>query len=239
MEVTSNTDKITEADRIIDHLSKLHQARALLTVTLAGSSKLFNSIIVNVNAANGRVTLDKLFPEKGHELARKVGKFNIHTFLHGIEISFTGKLIKTAGSEQDVVYEIALPEKLFYRQRRAHYRVPVSVAQGIKVTLYNEQFEKSEGVLSNLSVGGIGVQFEGEDVNIPKEKGAQLPACEFVLPDKKVIKCPLELRFFYQDTAYNHLRIGGRFLHLSQNEERGIQRYIMQLEREILKTRPA
>ena len=87
-------------------------------------------------------------------------------------------------------------------------------------------------------MGGLGAQFEGKDINIPKEKGVRLPACEFALPDKKIIKCPIELRFFYQDTAYNHLRVGGRFIHLSQSEERDIQRYIMQLEREILKTRP-
>jgi len=238
MEATSKSDKVTEPQRILEHLSKLLDARALLTVTVKGSGKLFNSILVDINPTNGCFTLDKLFPESGHKLALKSGKLNIHTILNGIEISFNGVLISSVGNESDALYELALPEKLFYRQRRSTYRVPVSVAQGIQVTMFNKQEEPSQGILSNLSIGGLCAQFEKNTIHFPQEKGLRLPACRFSLPGGQKIETEFELCFFYQDTAYNTTRIGGKFLSLQQFEERDVQRYIMHLEREILKTRP-
>lgn len=239
MEATPQADKVTEPQRILEILKSLQDARALLTVTVKGSGKLYNSILIDINAVNGCFTVDRLYPENSHRVALKAGRLSIHALLNGIEISFSGRLINAVGDNKDALYELSLPEKLFYRQRRASYRVPVSVARGIQVSFSNPEGHACNGVLSNLSIGGLCAQFDKGIVNFPLSQGLRLPSCRILLPGAQKIETEFELCFVYQDTAYNYVRVGGKFLSLQKFEERDIQRYIMQLEREILKTRPS
>jgi c-di-GMP-binding flagellar brake protein YcgR len=61
------------------------------------------------------------------------------------------------------------------------------------------------------------------------------PCCQFITPGKPEFECSLEVRNVREDTNNRFVQVGTRFVKLGKQEERQIQRFVVQLERDMIK----
>lgn len=237
VEYVGGNEKISQPAQIASLLRRVHEERALLTITLSGSDDQYKSVVLEVNLAKGYVLLDELHPPEGHGRFLAAKKFHAHTRLKGVDISFGGILQESTQEGGMALYQVALPTLILYRQRRTSYRVHVGAGLVIPVTLDDEKLRHLQGILCDISTGGIGLRLKA-DPSLAIDNGAIFSACEIQLPGNERIHSGLELRFVSPVDQRNMVRFGGRFVRLEPSDQKLVEHFVVSLERELLKKRP-
>ena len=237
VEYVGENEKISQPAQIASLLRRVHEERALLTVTLPGSDDEYKSVVLEVNLAKSHVLLDELHPLEGHGRFLAAKKFHAHTRLKGVDISFGGILRESSQEGGIALYQIALPTMILYRQRRTSFRAHVGAGLVIPVTLDDEKLRHLQGHLCDISIGGIGLRLKS-DPSPGIDNGAIFSDCEILLPDNERIHSGLELRFVSPADPRNTVRFGGRFVGLEAAARKRVEQFVVSLERELLKKRP-
>lgn len=237
VEYVGENEKISQPAQIASLLRRVQEERALLTVTLPGSDDQYKSVVLEVNLARGYMLLDELHPPAGHGRFLAAKKFHAHTRLKGVDISFGGILQESSQENGMALYQIALPTLILYRQRRTSFRVHVGVGLVIPVTLDDEKLRHLQGLLCDISIGGIGLRLKS-DPSLAIDNGAVFTGCDIQLPGNEHIHSSLELRFVSSVDQRNMVRFGGRFVRLEPADRKRVEHLVVSLERELLKKRP-
>ncbi len=230
-------DRIALAPFILGFLKRIQHQRAILTVTLPGSDKNYNSAILEINEEQAYLVIDELSPESGHPLLLDIKELRVRTRVEGARISFSTTLID-AGRESGIAYyNLALPTEIDYLQQRASYRVKTKVAQPIPVTLIHAEGQTIKGELQDLSLGGLSIRIAHKQLPVTLKTTDTLPCC-FRLAQGEEITCTLEIRSIRSKDNNIPVRIGCRFINLPAPQQKMIQRYVIALEREQIKKMP-
>ncbi len=237
VEYSGTNEKITHPAQIAGLLRRVHEERALLTISLPGSNDQFKSVVLEVDLAKNFVLLDELHPHDGHGRLLAVKKFHAHTRLKGVDISFGGILEGATQENGMALYQVALPTQILYRQRRSSFRVRVGAGLIVPVTLSNQNLLQLQGELCDISTGGIGLRLK-LDPTQAIDNGSIFPDCNIQLPSNEHVHSGLELRFISPADARNMVRFGGRFLGLESSNQKLIEHFVASLERELLRRRP-
>lgn len=231
-EYQGQTEKITHASQIAGLLRRILDSRVLLSVQVPGHAGIFNSLLLQVNADQKFIVLDELNPAAGHQLARQVGRLQVHCQSQGVEISF-GCDIDTGSDRGGISYYRApLPTVLQYLQRRLNYRVRMVLDKEIPVHLQLDASTEAEGQLFDLSLGGVGFNLTSD---IRLERGQTLDPCVIRLPTGDTLQVRLEIRFVQTDDRRPTQRIGARFVGLEPQQGNMLRRLVTHLEREMLR----
>jgi c-di-GMP-binding flagellar brake protein YcgR len=225
------TERVEDPQRVAALLQRLHDAHALLSVSLPGQPGRYNSAVIEVYAGRGRFVLDELSPQAGHKHLLKAGKARIQARLKGVELSFEAKF-QGAGNQDGVAfYNFSLPNHLLYQQHRAHYRAQVGHARRIEVKITRQDGTETVAELNDISIGGLGLRFKR---SLPEnmERGEILPRCLVRLPTGDELNCRLEVRFTSVGVTGNTRLVGARFLELSPAQQAAIARFVAQMDRE-------
>jgi c-di-GMP-binding flagellar brake protein YcgR len=236
-EYVGETEKITHPGQIAGLVSRMHEERAHLNVTIPGTRGIYNTAVVRVNPASGHFFMDELHPSDGHDHFLHAKKLLAFTRLKGVELSFACHLGNVTVENGLSLYEIPLPDLINYRQRRAAYRVHVGAGLAVPVVLRDRDMQRLEGLLCDISAGGIGAKIKGKHA-AAAEEGMIIPECEIQLPSGDTIACALEVRFISPPDAQGNVRIGGKFRALDKSQEKIVERFVVALERELLRKRP-
>lgn len=227
------SEKITQLPQIIALLRRLHEDRILLSVRIPGVERYFNSMLLNLNTERKYLLLDEINNDWGHRKALEAGSLRVFAQCDGVEMTFNVP-IRSARNKQGVsFYQADLPEYINYLQRRADYRVHVETDMEITVFLPVEEERVLDGHLCDVSLGGLGAVVPSrEDIY----KGLVIPTCKIQLPqDPEPLQADLEIRFILPDTNNQMLRVGGRFSKLALEDKSRLRRFVMQLEREMIR----
>jgi flagellar brake protein len=236
LEYVGETEKITHPGQIASLLKRVHDERALLTVTLPGSDNQYRSAVVEVDLVKGYLLLDELHPAEGHARLIEAKKLYAHTRLKGVDIGFAGVLAESASERGMALYKVPLPALIHYRQRRGSYRVHVGAGLAIPVSLNDKDLLHLEGQLCDISAGGIGVRLKSEQP-LSVDNGIVFSECDIRLPGNERIHSGLELRFVSPMDQRNFVRLGGRFVGLERSDKKLVEQFVVSLERELLKKR--
>ncbi|MEJ2687887.1 MAG: flagellar brake protein [Gammaproteobacteria bacterium] len=231
----SQSERITDPGQIVTLLRRASEARDLLTIVLPDSPKPYNSAILKVDPEEGSLLLDELNPADGHRRLVEARQLRASCRIRGIELSFQATVSEVGGDAGIAFYRVALPPVLHYHQRRAHYRVQVGRGLAIPVYLTIESEGTLEGQLSDLSAGGLSMRLE---TSLPLTRGQRIEQCTIPLPKGEQFRAPLEIRFARPEENPKWLRAGARFLNLSRAQQSRIQRFVAQLERELIRKLP-
>lgn len=238
MSNNDDVEDIKDPQRIAALLLKAWQARALLNVSITGSSEIFTTAILSVDETAGDMLLDEFNSAVGHKLLDEQCHFRAIIRLKGVELSFRAQVtaVIPAVEKEPASYRVALPTLLRYGQRRGAYRVAVPVVSNpITVKVQRENGKFYEGKVSDISLGGIGAVFTK---GFPTTFGDILPECHVRFPEGDVIRVQLEVRFAALDDDTGRLRFGGRFIQLGNTERRLLQRWVVMLDRQAARRRP-
>lgn len=236
-EYVGQIEKITNAGYIASLLKRVQESRALLSVTVAGSDEIYNSAVIAVDPAEHYLLLDELNPPDGHARFLQSGRLHAHTRMQGVDVSFAGTLLEARDDKGIAMYKIALPAVVNYRQRRASFRAHVGAGLAVPVALSDADTERLDGVLCDISAGGIGARVK-DKASTHLAQGGTFSDCHITLPHGETVHCALEVRFVAADANHRTLRFGGRFVDLDRMQAKLVEQFIAALEREHMRKRP-
>lgn len=231
---SNNIERISQPEIMTGYLYRLQRAHTLLSVRVPGNDRSYNSIIIDVDADKNQMLLDVLYPDSGHKEVMKLKEFSITAHHEGIKLGFKGYIKELVNDDGKPAYLINYPPALIYHQQRAAYRATVSMGDNVGIKVSNEDNKTSKGLISDLSLGGLGLSFEVKNA-MPFKNGMILPTCQFATPGKPNFECSLEVRNVHPDDNNRFVHIGTRFVKLGKQEERQIQKFVVQLERDMIK----
>ncbi len=225
---------ITNAGRIASILGQAKNAHILFNASFKEHSHPFNTAVIKVNEEQRYIILDEITPKQSHELLLAEKQIRLFGYLNGVELSFETDLLEEGIHEGIRFYKMALPEQLFYLQRRSHHRVPTT---GMHIPFQASRSGSIEhalkGYLSDLSQSGAGIILD-EAVYLPQ--GDTLRKCTITLPDEDgEVVFTLEVRFTSKPQYRRRCRLGGKFKELDRESRNKITQIINQLERAQLK----
>ncbi len=220
-------EKLTLEPRILGLLKRLLEKRALLTVTIAGQGKEYNSAIIKIAEDNSYFLLDELNPTDGHEQLKQIGQCHIKGHIDGVSLSFDTAVDHFGQDNGIPYYRILMPTAINYLQRRSAHRISFSAASPIVVTVINQNGVSFKGSLADLSTGGLRVKF-ANDMELPIAS-SDILRCQFKV-DGHAFNAEVVVRIA-KKSANGQPFIGAQFHNLVPALERQLQRLIMGLER--------
>jgi c-di-GMP-binding flagellar brake protein YcgR len=226
-----NVTRVTDASQIANLLKRIKDGRSLLTVTVRGEPDPYLSAVLEVNPQERYFLLDELVPAAGHQALMRQRRANIHTQSGGVEISFNCAVGDAGIETKGAFYRMAFPDVVLYRQRRAHFRARIARAQTVPVLVTDGDGGKADGLVRDISAGGIGAEMTGIH-------GMELTPGQ-IYRDVLVrlfvdlsLNLNVELRFRSQDERTGNVRIGGRLIDIGRAEQKLIEQFVASLDRE-------
>lgn len=223
---------VRDKAHILKLLRDLQEHKTLVTVALPDTNDLYNSAVLEVDAAAGTLTLDELTPAPGHQRLLRERELMVFARLSGLSLRFETELMEAGEQDGIALYRLALPEVLYHGQKRSHYRVRLGLGLRVPVILAHDESHSINGELRDLSIGGLGAAFP---LDTPIAEGERIYSCWVDLPGGGTLSCTLEVRHVSRDPERGELRIGARFVELNPAQERMLQRCVYHLEREHLR----
>lgn len=228
-------DKITDRDLAAGMLKRIVSHRALLTITIPGSNKIYNSAILEINQEQGYLLLDELNPKDGHDQLLETRKLHARAMVKGVDISFNTVLEKANIESGISIYQVRFPDAVWHYQKRQDFRITLEPGVHIPVYLSLESGKIIQAELIDISKTGIRFFMK---TYMELEVGTILANCQINLPDKTNISSKFEIRFKKYDKDDNKLIIGGRFLDLPRSEQKLLARKVAGMQRDMIKRLP-
>jgi c-di-GMP-binding flagellar brake protein YcgR len=222
-------ERVTYKPRILSLLQQIHDSRTVITVHLKDDSNRYSSAILNIDQDQNALLLDELNPKHGHDRLAKTKQLNISARLAGVNIYFKSELNSIEYENGIALYRIPIPERILYEQKRSAFRVRIGAGMVIPVSLRNPE-QAIQGTLTDISSTGVGALVESGEIAIGTNFN-----CRISLDEGENINGELEVRFSKLDEQTKQFRIGGRFINLSPPQRVQMERFVMSLQREIIK----
>ncbi|MDT8388549.1 MAG: flagellar regulator YcgR PilZN domain-containing protein [Thiogranum sp.] len=221
-------ERIRGQKRIIALLRQLQAGHALLSMTVPGCSAIANTAILGIKDDRGFFLLDELSANVTHEAFLKAKKAVAKGRLNGTEMYFNCQLVKTGADDNMVLYAIRLPDEIIRKQRRNQFRLRLSPAVCVPVEVSDPDGCSTAGELHDLSTSGLGALLQTRHC---PEHGQRLSRVSIALPGSAPFITELEVRFSRIDKTRHMLRLGGRFLTLTQQQERKLEQFLAEQQR--------
>lgn len=216
--------------QIVSILTRLRQERSLLTVSVAGSNREFRSAVLSVDPHQRLVTIDELYPERGHELVATGTELAILSRVDGVETRFRLRVASVGIDDGVYYYTTALPEEVLYNQRRQFVRVPVRLALQRHCRLYDD--ERTVAIqLTDLSAGGFGAYVLGGH-EVTRSETLRF---EIELDGIEPLTGEAQILHAHHDKVRKRLQFGARFMGLPPRERAHLERVVVALQRELLR----
>ena len=223
-------EKLSDKIRIHAFFQRMLDKRTLLTVFIKGHETPYSSVIIKVDDDN--FIIDELKPETGNELLADHPIIQLKAQLDGVSIKCHAK-INLFGEDNNIAfYQLAIPDEIDYQQRRQAVRIRLSAAYPLPVTFSAANVASFEGVINDISTGGIRARFK-KSLSKTLENGLHL-SCSFLLPpdNKQTLNSDLIIRVIKHDKdQFGASFLGAEFVGMPKPLERQLQRSIMSLQR--------
>lgn len=231
----SEGEHVTDPMQIAALLKKVKDSRTLIQVTLPGRATEYNSALLDIQPEQGYLLLDELTPAEGHQLLTAQCELTATIRLRGVDMRFTGTVQEIGGQAGIAYYRVEFPQRLYYRQRRAAYRVRLGMGLLIPFNIAREDGKPYQGRLDDISLGGLGAELKQQT---PFDPGDLLPGCAIQLPNGDKIDCEIEVRYISKDQQHKKFHLGARFVNLDRTHQHILQRFVAEAERELMRRKP-
>lgn len=187
---------ITDSTKIAWILQSLCEGRQLVSVDLGGPPHGAPSIIVSVKDHCGVFTLDRFATEQCHRRVLEGERFTLRSSLNGLDVSAGDLQVRRLDRDSDGdFYEVPLPERMVYLQRRETFRARIVGVASVPV-----RFRKIGGDIEIDGAELIDISSEGCCVALPGAADSEdgLPGTGLVLqlalPEQPVLTVEVKCR---------------------------------------------
>jgi len=230
----TNPNFLTDPDQIISLLKDIEQASPLCNIHIEGITEEFGSSMLDVQLDTKQIVLDELFPKYGNNLITDK-KIKLSTIHNGIRLTLMLSDITSGSSRGIVYYKSAIPNRIYYPQRRTTPRIQLS-ALNIQFSGVSDRTKSSVGgYIFDLSRGGIGIAIPHNRARI--QRSDSIKNCRITL-DAHSINFDLTIRFVKTtNQKTGKTQIGGYFENLTSKDQNKLEHFVATLEREEIRKR--
>jgi|GEM_PF-4971715 len=231
-----STKIVDDAAQIAMQLCRLRDAHLLLMGRSHVGNAIFTTMILNIDLERCLFLLDTPTPVDSPLHSAEV--LELQAYIDGPWIRFTAAIQAVIESQSYSYYYMRFPERIEYIQRRNNYRAHVALSLYSHLLMRMEDAAVAEGIqadLLDLSEGGIGAWLPRNEP-ILLTTNAIYPAL-MQLP-RTHLEMKIEIRHVTQGINGLGLRLGARFISLDPASRVIIRRQIIDLQRQMLRTRP-
>jgi len=234
-EPSTNPNFLTDPGKIRKLLKDIESASPLCTANFEGTAEEISTSVLDIQHEKGQIILDELIPKHGNELLLDKKEFKLSTTFNGIRLAFKLSGIKTSSSRGIAYYKAAIPERIYYPQRRSSPRIKIS-SLNIPFTGVSKKTKSTVGgYIYDLSRGGIGIITNNNRARI--QRGETINQCRITI-DNTHINFDLEIRFVKtSQQRSSKTLIGGFFENIPSNKLHKLEHFITGLEREEIRKR--
>jgi len=229
--IEDSTNLITTAAQKIILLENIYNNHQLLTVELEHDDAQYSSLILEINEEETYLVLDEFYPRPAPGAISVNTKIKFYTFLSGIQMDFTSTIEAISENENRPYYKIPLPDKVLYYQNRQYLRVPVSIVNPIRIVLSDNKSSSTNGEIRDLSAGGFSARLKLIEQRYSVSD--LIPNCILYMPGDKKIYCSVEIRQSERATLAKPPKIGARFLDIRSNDQKVIEKFVAEVDREL------
>lgn len=223
-------EHITQRERLVSLLENLRLERSLLSVQIDQRPVRYNSAVLKVDAVNGALLLDELTPADGHQRIQVGSKLRVIGSCRGVPVTFRTHVEAKRELKNVGFYQVALPDAVDYRQRRAYFRAHAPRVLQLQVVLQSETGDFiGQGRILNLSLGGFGALF-AENIAIQALDRVLIEPLQ--LPEDTELTGTAQIRWLQLLRAEKQVRIGVRLDRLVPEQERLLRHTLIALQRE-------
>lgn len=217
-----------------DLLTLYHDQNHLITAIImnAGKRKLakLQTGIIEVDRDGLRFVTDEFHPSETEQLLGDNTKIQFSLTHHGVRHQFNATHIQTQSTPSGTRHYFNFPKGIEQIQLRDAFRVKLSQAHPIKVTLTHVSNPVITGTLADLSASGMRIRIDG--LVTPKPvRGEIYSSCHLVLSDGQPIVCGARLMHWQYDPDLRISYLGVHFEDLDGNTQRSLNRFLTDLQR--------
>ncbi|PZW44484.1 MULTISPECIES: flagellar brake protein [unclassified Pseudomonas] len=217
---------------IVANLRLLQQHHDPLTLTFHERNQRFQSYVIEVDRERNLLVLDEMMPSDGERYLQNGEAFSVESQHDGVRIAWdcpTG--MRTGEHQGERCYVGAIPGEVLYHQRRNAFRAALKQSEQVKVQLGGTRLRTPlEGLMLDISASGCKTRFAG-DVSKQLQPGQIYEVfCASLSVGK--LETAIELRHVRYDDKLDVTFAGLHFDNLSGLQQRLIERFVYQLQRE-------
>jgi c-di-GMP-binding flagellar brake protein YcgR len=221
---------------IIATLRQLQQNHDPLVIQFKDRGQRFQSYLVEIDKDRARLALDEIIPTDGERFFKQGETFNVEAYRDGVRVAWTCEHDVQLGEfEGAPCYWAPLPSEVIYHQRRSAFRAPLKQSDLVKVVLAGDKLrEPLQGHLLDISATGCKLRFPGNlsqqlsNGQVHERLTAHLPF--------GAMTCAVELRHVQYEEKIDMTFVGTRFYRINGLEQRQVERFVYQLQREARRT---
>lgn len=183
--------------------------------------------------------------ESENQRLLRSGKIIFISSRHQVKIQFVANRIENALFEDCAAFFLPLPESLLRIQRREYFRLTTPVSNPLRciipfsapAAVIEQVFKilKREVTIMDISGGGVALVCAAHETEL--QPGKIYTDCLITLPGIGAINTSVKVKNFFEITLRNgqiSKRAGCEFIHLNGESTTLLQRYITQLQSELL-----
>lgn len=221
-------------------LNELAKNKTTLNLSFNHGQEQGLTTVIGLSGDKKSVYIDKSL-DAGFNKRLLASKSVVFSKTDGVKVKWVSQKIIEVKLTDGEAFKIALPKSIYRFQRREFFRSKTPVTNPIVCYIpyrnpTNDKSEKLEMTLFDISLGGIGTMVN-DHLSPLLEVEKVFPNCIISLPNFGDLDTSLCVRQIYEKDLPNgakKIRVGFQFVKLSHEEERMVQQYVLQLEREAL-----
>jgi len=217
---------------IVANLRQLQQNHDPLIISFPERSQRFQSYVIDVDRERSRVVLDEIIPSDGERLLQNGEPFRVEAFHDGVRVAWECRgSVEITEHEGVRCYVSPMPEEVHYHQRRNAFRAALKQSEQITVELAGDKLRTPlQGLLLDISATGCKLRIPG-DVSSSLQAGQVYERFTARLPFG-AMTTPIEVRHIQYEGKLDITFIGARFYRMNGLEQRQVERFVYQLQRE-------
>lgn len=221
---------------VYSNLRQLQQSRDPLLINFPDRQQIFQSYLLDIDLESGLLAFDELVPALGDRLLKEGEPFNVESYHEGIRITWKCES-QVSAEEMDGApcYWTQIPEQITYHQRRDAYRAAIPETEPVDAELLDKAFKAPLFArLIDISATGCRLRFSG-DLSNRLQPGARVENITLRIGSGQ-ISTSAEIRHVEFAEKFGCTFAGVHFNKPSGLEQRNIDRYVYQLQREARRT---
>ncbi|MFZ3152944.1 flagellar brake protein [Pseudomonas sp.] len=217
---------------IVANLRQLQQHHDPLIITFHERNQRFQSYVIEVDREKNLLILDELMPSDGERYLTSGEAFNVEAFHEGVRVAWQcQQSVRIAEHEGARCYFSPMPLEVTYHQRRSAFRAPLKQTELIKIELAGDKLRTVHaGHLLDISATGCKLRFPG-NISGSLQAGQVYESFTARFPFGAMTTA-IEMRHVQYEEKVDTTFIGARFHRISGQEQRLVERFVYQLQRE-------
>lgn len=225
------------AKAIVRHLGGFAHENHLITVQTCNADGSVNkkagiahSGIITLDEKKRTIAFDQFSPNIHEENLKRGDLLHFSLTHEGTYCQFTCEYQKTVNTKSGYAHIVKFPPGVENTQLRDAFRVSISNATPIKISLLHTINPVISGTVVDLSSKGVRMKLAGLIEPRPK-RGEEYISCQLVLTDGYSMHSGARLMHWIYDTKDKCTYLGIKFSDMDGANERVLNRYITQLQR--------